>query len=313
MRRPWTLYLLALSFLLGVTAKALAQGPTFTTFDFPGAIATVALDINPAGEIVGRYRTGPDISTSTHGFLRSTSGEFTSVDFPDAVLTVAAAINARGDIVGMYRLGNEPLGVRHGFLLSEGEFTTIDPPGAIFTNVLGINPRGDIVGRYCTTVPCNPPDGGNVHGFLLSEGGEFTTIDFPDPIRTNVLKINPRGQIVGGYAAADGENHVFLLSEGEFTTIDFSGAIAIGLDNGGINPRGDIVGRYCDAAPCTGDTHGFLLSRGEFTTIDFPGARSTSAFGINARGDIVGGYNLGAHGFLLSRRERDEDEDGNIE
>jgi hypothetical protein len=48
-----------------------------------------------------------------------------------------------------------------------------------------------------------------------------------------------------------------------------------------------------------------------FTTIDFPGATSTIACGINPRGDIVGDYVSAGrgHGFLLSRRERDEDND----
>lgn len=38
-----------------------------------------------------------------------------------------------------------------------------------------------------------------------------------------------------------------------------------------------------------------------FTTIDYPGATSTAAYGINAAGDIVGGYSdaSGSHGFLL--------------
>jgi len=38
-----------------------------------------------------------------------------------------------------------------------------------------------------------------------------------------------------------------------------------------------------------------------FTTVDYPGSASTQAFGINARGDIVGVYVLGGvqHGFLL--------------
>jgi len=43
-----------------------------------------------------------------------------------------------------------------------------------------------------------------------------------------------------------------------------------------------------------------------FITIDFPGARLTGARGINARGDIVGGYDDAAgvtHGYLLHRAE----------
>jgi len=58
--------------------------------------------------------------------------------------------------------------------------------------------------------------------------------------------------------------------------------------------------------------HGFLLSQGTFATVDVPGASSTTAFGINPEGDIVGDYSTtvgpcadvpdaGCHGFLLSK------------
>jgi uncharacterized membrane protein len=42
---------------------------------------------------------------------------------------------------------------------------------------------------------------------------------------------------------------------------------------------------------------------GVFTSLDVPGAETTSANGINARGDIIGAYWLasGWHGFLLTR------------
>jgi hypothetical protein len=52
-----------------------------------------------------------------------------------------------------------------------------------------------------------------------------------------------------------GVTHGFLLSGGEFTSIDFPGAS--GTVASGINPRGDIVGFYVSA----GVGHGFLLSR----------------------------------------------------
>jgi len=44
----------------------------------------------------------------------------------------------------------------------------------------------------------------------------------------------------------------------------------------------------------------------EYTTIAPPGARSSTAFGINARGDVVGTFvdqNFAQHGFLLSKDE----------
>jgi probable HAF family extracellular repeat protein len=73
---------------------------------------------------------------------------------------------------------------------------------------------------------------------------------------TNANAINPRGDIVGRYDTADGRTHGYLLSGGEFTSIDFPGATLTTAN--GINARGDIVGRYFSA---DGVQHGFLLRR----------------------------------------------------
>lgn len=65
-------------------------------------------------------------------------------------------------------------------------------------------------------------------------------------------------------------------------------------------PAGSIVGNYRDNA---GVFHGPLWEDREFSSIDFPGARFTRAFGINARGDIVGQYvdaSNRTHGFVAT-------------
>jgi len=278
----------------------------FTTIDVPGATTTVALDINSAGAIVGRYTSAAD--GNTHGFMRSKHGALTTIDFPGAVFTVAAGINGRGDIVGMYRLPTDGSRVRHGFLLTDGEFTTIDPPNAAFTNALGINPEGHIVGRFCTAVvvPCTP-DGGNMHGFLFADG-EFTIVDVPGAIRTNAWKIDPQGNIVGGYTAGNGKNHIFIRKDGRFTTVALPPTVGIPLENGGINASGHIAATYCDTAPFTATStgHGFALSRREFRPVDLRNAVSTGVFSINRRGDLVGFYDDTdgkRHGFLLRDRE----------
>ena len=67
----------------------------------------------------------------------------------------------------------------------------------------------------------------------------------------------------------------------------------------GINPRGDVVGRYQGT---DGLFHGFTLIDGEFTTIDHPDGRSIHALAINHRGDLAGYYEDHArklHGFQL--------------
>ena len=199
-----------------------------------------------------------------------------------------------------------------GFAHDHG-FTTIDVPGASSTEAFGINPKGNIVGSYLNAA--------GLHAFLLSKGA-FTTIDVPGASFTQALGINPEGNVVGVYSNATG-THGFLLRRRErdddgdsdaLTTIDVPGAFF--TEAFGITPKGNVVGVYSNA---TG-THGFLLRRREgdedgdndaFTTIDVPGASFTEAFGINPEGNVVGLYRnaTGTHGFLLRRRERDEDGD----
>ena len=321
-RYIFCLFALSLVLALAPRASAQAEDPTFTTIQPPDADGTFTslFDINDRGDMVGAYNAAPDRHRS--GFLRTEDGEFTRIDFPRSFRTHADAINRRCDIVGWY--ARVP-GEIHGYLRTkDGEFTQIDFPGATDTRPVGINSRGDIVGFYCvdTAVPqCGLVVNNRTHGFLLSEG-KFTTIDVPDALGTQAYKINLHRQILGRYRDADPErrSHLFLLSEGKFTTIDFPGAVETGADgaNAGLNSRGDIVGDYCDihtalciSYPLNGNVHGFLLREGEFTTIDVPGAIATSAYGINARGDIAGAFNIDAShavGFLRTRRERDERE-----
>lgn len=259
---------------------------TFTTIDVPGATVTLAMAINDAGTIVGRYAT----ADQTHGFIRTSAGEIATIDVPGSGFTAAAALNNRGDVVGWYTLLTTPA-VRHGYLLRHGQFTTFDPPGSIWTNAVGINDRGDITGRFCTRTPCGSPGSGDFHGFLLRDG-EFTTVDVPGSNETNAWKSNDHGQVVGAYGRAGAEAELFVLQHGEFTKVALPHGKFVWQDNGGINARGDIVSKYCDASPCLiGPTgHGFMLSGGHLTTIDAPGAVATGAFGINARRDVVGGY-----------------------
>src|SRR5713101_6001011 len=186
------------------------------------------------------------------------AGRFTTVDVPGATATRLFAINDHGVAVGRY----ESAGRTHGFVRSAtGELATIDFPGAGFTVAGALNNRGDIVGWY--TLPVAPAFR---HGFLL-QAAEFTILDVPGSIETNAWKVNDRGDIVGGFGIAGGGVELFVLGNGEFTTFAIPNVMPLSEDNGGINARGDIVGRYCDASPClTGPMgHGFVISGGALT------------------------------------------------
>jgi probable HAF family extracellular repeat protein len=293
--------------------RAEGDDPTFTTIDVPGASFTESNDIGPTGDIVGRYASSEGKS---HGYLLR-QGRFTTIDF-SPTFTGAIGINRSGDIVGRYQSAD---GKFHGYLLSAGIFTSLDVPGATATSAFGINPQGDIVGGYCYPGPCPAPvQSGLNHGFVL-RGGTFNSIDVPGAVLTQAWKINAAGQVAGRYKSTDGKWHAFLMSDGEFTSIDVPGAIQTVSfpPQVGMNAAGDVVGSYCAAAPCplvVADNfvtvHGFLWRRKEHddarqvTTIDFPGASGGGAFGINARGNIVGAYfdaSHRAHGFLRSRED----------
>ena len=270
----------------------------YTRIDMPGAATTVAFGINDDGVIVGRYLA----AGRTHAFVRSPDGQLTTIDFPGAGFTVAGGLNNRGDILGWYTLPAAPA-VRHGFVLRGGEFTSFDPPGSVFTNPLGINDRGDIVGRYCTNGLCREPGNGDFHGFLLRDG-VFTNIDVPGSNETNAFDINDSEEILGSGGTASGTGELFLLRNGELTTWSLPAGKTLSLDHGGLNARGDIAGRYCNASPCfTGSSgHGFVLIDGRFMTMDPPGTLGGGVFGINNRREVVGGYYDAAgtlHAFVM--------------
>lgn len=85
------------------------DGNRLTPFEVPGATATAAWDINPAGVAVGVYRDG---AGAFHGFTYD-GQTFGRVDMPNATATRLFGINAGGDLVGTYV---DRAGRTHGFL-----------------------------------------------------------------------------------------------------------------------------------------------------------------------------------------------------
>lgn len=135
----------------------------------------------------------------------------------------------------------------------------------------------------------------------------FVSIDMPcaacpggTALRTAIGGISPTGDIVGVYTDAVGGQHGFLMSHGEYTTIDFPGALSTSAR--GISPTGDIVGSYtapvslaprgspdyCPAAGSPACTKGFLYSHDQFSTILFPGHPGAIPARITPDGSIYG-------------------------
>lgn len=288
----FSLTLLVLMF----SANASAQTYDLITINFPGALCTEANGINNSGQIVGTYSMDSSCSNS-HGYVRDKQGNFLTIDFPGASFTTAQGINPNM-VVGVYGSGGPDFGYS---VNKTGNFTTIEFTGAAGTEALGINLSGQIVGSYTLTGT------GSNNSFLYSSGS-FTTIDPPGSEPPNgsseAFGINSSGVVVGVYGTSGSltENQGYMLANGVYTTINFSGASLTRAF--GINDSGKIVGDYQDSK----SFHGFSLKvNGTFTTLDVPGAASTHAYGINDDGVIVGEYTDSSgntHGAVAIPRQR---------
>ena len=62
---------------------------------------------------------------------------------------------------------------------------------------------------------------GNMHGFLRSEDGQFTTVDPQGSTATCVSGINDAGEIGGTYVDANAVYHAFLrTADGDIITLN---------------------------------------------------------------------------------------------
>lgn len=290
-------WVVAASLGLLMLAPAVMAGPArFTTIDYPGAVATYTLGINPAGDIVGGY---VDAETE-HGFVLR-SGTFTPFDYPGSVWTEAEAITPEGEVLGQYGLSDN---TTHGFLLRKGAFHPVDVPeqpsdeGLPNTMPVKISPEGTIVGCYHESTPDGSTILSTMYGFVMT--GD-RVISFPLAGSMN-NGVNPAGDVTGILFVGTAVPSSYVMNKKgkkDVTTwFQFPGSKATQAWD--INSKGVIVGFHRDA---TG-VHGFVREREQMTSFDVPGSIATRAYGINAPGDIIGYYSdsTGDHGFLLSGR-----------
>jgi hypothetical protein len=283
--------------ILALAPTAFAGPPRFTTIDYPGAVATFAFGINPAGDLVGGYY---DNSYNEHGFVLH-KGQFVSFDYPGAVWSEGEAITPQGDILGQYGLPDNTV---HGFLLRRGGFIPVDVPnqandvGLPNTMPVHISPSGSIMGCYHQSEPDGSVNLDTMYGFEMNAHGITSFWE----ARSMHNGINPASDVVGILYSADGKVHQsYVIKDGVTSWFQFPGSIATQAWD--ISPTGVMVGFHRNA---TG-VHGFVRRGEDMTSFDVPGASATYPFGVNAIGDITGYFNdaTGSHAFLLSRQVTD--------
>jgi probable HAF family extracellular repeat protein len=280
---------LATAVVLGLPAVVLAQpsgaastsDQHFFVLNNPGdPNFNQLLGINDAHVIVGYFGDGvvvpnngyvlvPKNHYSVENFTNLPSGDFASE-------TQAIGINNRTfpDIVGFYT--DNATGFTHGFLDADGTQSPVDDPAgsppnvsAPAQNLLGINDLGDAAGFWTD-------NNGHEHGFVVE-------LNFQTPSKSTFMEIPPS---------------------------IFNGAVATQASD--ITNKGFVCGFWTDN---NGNNHGFFGPPGPLLStfpwfftlnveLDGVTAASTSPFGCNNNGDVVGSFtdaNGNVHGFIFDR------------
>lgn len=190
---------------------------------------------------------------------------------PGGTYSIGYGINDNGQVTGV---ADTAAGEPHAFLWERGAMTDLGSLGGSRILRTFINKRGQVAGNGYTAT-------GETHGFSWSEGTlvDLGTLGGAESV---VTAINNRGQIVGYSTVPAGELHAFLFENGVMTDLGTPGETSRALD---INERGAIAGAI---------TSGFrsqavVWDRGTVVELGtLPGGHSSSAVGINQRGEVVG-------------------------
>jgi hypothetical protein len=282
-----------------------AVAAVFTsTFGWQAALAETSAPIKAHSNEPGDLNLGPTVVLDNNG---------------DPNFNQLLGINDEQTIVGYF--GDGTVIPNNGYVLVPKNHYAVEnfthlPSGdsASQTQAIGINNKTfpDIVGFYTDNAT------GVTHGFLDSNGVQSPVDDpagSPPNVKApvqNLLGINDFGKAAGFWTDNKGNEHGFVvqidsrsLGSSKFTEIapgSFPGAVATQASD--ITDDDDVCGFWTDT---NGNNHGFFGRLGhQLSTfnVEIKGvtATSTSPFGCNNAGEIVGAFTDSkgsVHGFIF--------------
>lgn len=228
-----------------------------------GARWSNAADINEKGWVIGA------VSAETGRSYLWRNGTLINLDTLGDDYFAPSAINDRRQIVGTSHLSD---GQPHAFLWQQGRFTEL----GIFA-ATDINNHGEVIGDL--PVPLSSKAARWRHGVL-------TELNVPG-VLSFATEINDRGEIVGSYQTAAGDNRAFLWQKGKVTDLGTLGGRNTFVAD--INDHGQIVG---SSETADGATHPFLWQRGRMIDLVTRGVDLAGMAAINNHGDLATGIAL---------------------
>jgi len=264
---------------LAVSTGAIASAQyKFVKLTIPGAIVTTVSGINNDNLITGTYET----NTGYYGFTYNPSTKAWHYPIADSKgsATFALASNTSGTIVGYYTnaLGQIVAGMSD----EGGSFSNVAPsgcePGAIVAGIgdsayqtmtgscavgaqihafvtgpanvtfacFGNYTAANAISNWLLTVGYYMASDGQTSGFLSTEYGDCTTINYPGAVNTRLTGVNDYGTMAGTYwPTKKGKAHAFLTDGTTFTAVKVPHAKATTL--GQINNNNWFVGNYIDS------------------------------------------------------------------
>jgi probable HAF family extracellular repeat protein len=205
----------------------------------------------------------------------------------------AFGIDNRGDAVGCAAFSGSSC--ERAVLYRDGQVVDLGTlPGGDVSIARAVNDNGDVVGD--STTPTNPqlPSG---RAFLFSHG-QMRDLGTLGGSWSEAFGINDAGTVIGGSAIDSSYNeHAFLYRNGTMTDINPVGStisVASAISNSGVTVGLGYFG--------VSGVHAVIWRNGDVRVLGTLGGSGSEAFGVNERGDVVGGANLpgdtSAHAFL---------------
>jgi hypothetical protein len=128
----------------------------------------------------------------------------------------------------------------------------------------------------------------------------YITINPPNSVNTQIVGINDKGEIAGGYSDGVGNRGFIRATDGTITTFDPSAVGATTIS--GLSSKGAVAGTYnTNSTPQVGfvrERNGNILA-----PYTFPSSPGTTATGVNASNVVIGVYDgsdYHGHGYVAA-------------